>query len=105
MAKGIHLISWDKVILPKLGGGLDIKDMTIMKITHNCNKTLNMHNQMNNIWVNIHLAKYGLPDIWDLQPDTSIWKGLHKDINLLKLGFQKCIVNGINNSVLNHPSV
>lgn len=28
---GLHLIVWDKVILPKDDGGLDIKDLNIMK--------------------------------------------------------------------------
>lgn len=60
----MHLISWDKVIFPKSSGGLAIKDMTIMKSALNCNRIMNLLNQLNNILASTHFAKYGNLDLW-----------------------------------------
>lgn len=73
--------------------------------TYSC---LNLLNQSNNIWVSTHLAKYGLMDLWrrdrSLQTKQSgNCKGLYRDADLLKEGFQKTIGTETSISIMLHP--
>ncbi|WOL10352.1 hypothetical protein Cni_G19107 [Canna indica] len=94
---GIHLVKWKRITLSKLNGGLEIRDISIVKYSIHACRILPLLNKEDFPWVKLMAARY---------PDLHPWKGisqkkkpwtfrsLQASMEKLKLGLSKKIGNG-----------
>lgn len=105
-SKGMALIKWSTITLPKFAGGLGVKDLRFFNTSLLAPCILKILNKVNIPWVNLACEKYG-DSLLSITPRKCswAWRSLCQGFNRLQSGFTKKIGNGSDTSVLHDPWV
>lgn len=69
-----------------------VKDLSFLRPVIQCKRLLSLLNCRTSVWINIVLAKYGLPNSWSIDWKNKmswVFRGLMHDLDILKVGFAR----------------
>ncbi|CAN1192177.1 Putative ribonuclease H protein At1g65750 [Linum perenne] len=98
-SRKVHLISWERICLPKEDGGLGLKMARVLNRAYMMKLAFLFMQDPERLWVKVLQNKYfrdtdaGL-EVRKLDSQAALWRGLYKEWDSMLLGARSAIRNG-----------